>query len=124
VLSLESALSAIRQHRAPEVGHNRGPDSFEPWSDVDESEIQSLIALLKQQTPTSIVRREELVTAANRASEIADKTKEYVDDFFKAAAKRGGEKFGENLFSPTWWLGVATAITLIVEAVRSLLSLF
>lgn len=119
VFALENALLTIRQQRTPGFGHNRGPGSFAPWSTDDEDEIRHLVALLKQQTPTAAVEREELVAAMERASKIAEKIKEYADDFCKAAAKRGGEKLGESVFSLTWWIGMATSIILAVEAVSS-----
>ena len=101
----------------PGLGHNRGPDSFKPWSADDEKDIIHLIALLKQQTPTNPVRREELAAAAESANKIADKLREYADDFFKSAAKKGGEKLGESLFSPAWWFGVSALIAAVVTAI-------
>src|SRR5262249_36299881 len=104
VFALEAALVAIREQRAVGIGHNRGPDSFKPWSADDEKEIRYLVALLRQQTPASVVKREELVATAEKASKIAEKLREYADDFCRAAAKRGGEKFAEGIFSLPWWV--------------------
>jgi hypothetical protein len=71
-----------------------------------------------------VVRRDEIVAAADRASKVAEKIKKYADEFFQAAAKRAGDEFGENLFNPIWWLGVASLITSVVSGLHSWLDMF
>jgi hypothetical protein len=120
VAVLEAALAArppgvARESRLPGIGHNLGP----AMTAEGEDEIKRLIALLKEQRPGTVVRRDELVAAANGASKVAEKIKQYTDEFFLAAAKKSGEKFGESLFSPVWWLGVAALITSAVGALHS-----
>ena len=118
VRALEMLFRSSRPSSRPGLGHNLGP----PITVEDEGDIEHLISLLKQQTPTAVIRRDEVIEAANSASKIAEKIQQYADEFFSSASKKAGEKLGESLFSPTWWLGVSAVIMLVVQAVHSWLS--
>jgi len=108
------ALEKALQKPPHGIGHNQSPLAVE-----DEAEIQNLIALLKEQTPTKVTKYEEVVAATDQASKVGEKIKQHVNGIFEAAAKKVGENLGDNVTSLTWWLGVAAIIREIVDAVQS-----
>jgi hypothetical protein len=115
VAALEVVRRSIYQV-APGLGHNRGPNDFEPASADDLAEIDRFIDLLKQQTPTTVKKRQEVVEAAQKTSKIAEKIKEYLDIFFKDLSKSLGTEVGKQLARAPLWYGLYAALNLVGEA--------
>jgi hypothetical protein len=73
----------------PGLGHNRGPD-LDGELEVDEPGIQNLIALLKEQRANAPDRLATLAEAAKIADPAANKWRERLDEFGKAALNGAG----------------------------------
>lgn len=116
LLALEETFRQVRETPIG-PGHNRGPELV---SSEDEHEIDSLIRLLREQRPgAGVVKRQELLEATHKAAKVADKIKEYTDDFLKAGSKTAGEEFGKQIVRVPFWLALWSALTLVVDAVFS-----
>jgi hypothetical protein len=115
VTALEITRRSIDQF-APGMGHNRGPSNFEPASSEDLAEIDHLIVLLKQQTPTTVIKRQALLEAQEKTSKIAEKIKEYLDVFFKEMTKSLGSEAGKLLARAPLWYGLYATLHLVGEA--------
>ena len=110
VAALEVALASLRELPRG-IGHNRGPSDFAPPLVSDLAEVDRLIALLKEQTPNTVIKREELIQAARISQKLVRKIGEYSDEFFKSLSKTAGS---EAVKAIKWFaLGYALQQTLV-----------
>lgn len=123
VAILEAALASRPAH----MGHNRGP-SLDERLDVNEAEIQHLVALLKEQRPTAPVDLAKLTEAAKAADPNVNKWRERLDTVVKGALFGAGKKAGEELVGQlaqaSWFQSVYSALQGVFEALITWMNLF
>lgn len=112
VAALEVALAAVREP-TPGIGHNRGPSDFEPASENDLVIVDRVVAVLKEQSPTTVVNREELVETQRVGQILTRKIGEYTDEYFKAFAKQAGTETAKIIK----WVALASALSGVLFAV-------
>jgi hypothetical protein len=122
VTLLEASLNQLRREltnstRDKEIGigHNQGPD-FTPIPVEELSDVDDLIALLKQQGPLPPTDPTKLTEKSQKATRVSDKIKQYLDGFAIEAFKGAGSEIGKRLAQAPFWVAVYHGIDRVAEA--------
>ncbi|MDI1265767.1 MAG: hypothetical protein PS018_21185 [bacterium] len=119
VAVLEATLHQF-QSRTIGIGHNHPPEPLDepacPVSDDDITDIERLIALLKEQPPAPLDLPVEVVNQSKKVSKIGEKLSEYCDTFAAAMFKSAGTAAGKRLIEAPFWLALAAAISKVSSA--------
>jgi hypothetical protein len=112
---LRRELASHSQDREVGIGHNQGPD-FTPVTIEELGEVDELIALLKEQDPVPTSDRTKLIENSQKATEVSDKIKQYLDTFAIEAFKNAGGEIGKRLAQAPFWIALYTGIDRVTEA--------
>jgi hypothetical protein len=122
VALLESSLTLLRHELASPAaqrivgpGHNQGPD-FEPIAVEELSDVDDLIAQLKEQGPVPPADTTKLTERSQNAARVSGKIKQYLDGFAVEAFKGAGGEVGKRLAQAPFWMAVVYSIGRVTEA--------
>jgi hypothetical protein len=121
VTLLEASLNELRRELASArdkeigIGHNRGPD-FEPIAIEELSNVDDLIALLKEQGPVPPADTAQLTATSQKVTKVSDKIKQYLDSFAVEAFKSAGGEIGKRLTQAPFWMAAVYGIDRVTEA--------
>jgi hypothetical protein len=123
VALLEIALNQLRRQvearsheREIGPGHNQGPN-LDPVSAQELDDVEELVKLLKDQPPIPPPQvHEHLRERSAKATKVADKIGEYLDELGKEFVKKAGGELGKRVVQAPFWTAVAYAISRVAGA--------